>query len=273
MKSFWNWFDLLQFFFNTAFLICLGTNVSTGFNTVDIHVIRTIGAMAGWVMWIKVFYWMRLFKPTSYFIILIMRTITDSLPFIIMLAIIIFAYANLNYILQLNVDGPKYKDDVYVTEYVEGQGIFNSIMAQYMIALGQFEAGSLGNGPSAPAAWFAFLTASYVLTIVFMNLLIAIMGNTFGEVLEIQDQAALKTFIELMNDYSYMLNTQKVFKNMRYIIRCSPDDKEEDAATDIQSHVENVGIAITGKQEYHAKQMTKKLQTFEKATRNMLKNQ
>lgn len=45
-----------------------------------------------------------------------------------------------------------------------------------------------------------------------------------------------------MNDYSYMLDTQKVFKNMRYIIRCSPDVKEEDAATDITTHVENVGI-------------------------------
>ena len=128
---------------------------------------------------------MRLFKSTSYFIILIQRTIIDSASFIIMLVIVFSAYANFNFILQLNIDGPKYKDDVYVTEYVEGQGIFNSIMAQYMIALGQFEAGSLGDGPSAWAAWFGFLSASYVLTIVFMNLLIAIMGNTFGEVLEI----------------------------------------------------------------------------------------
>jgi hypothetical protein len=114
-----------------------------------------------------------------------MRTITDSLSFIIMLAVIIFAFANLNYILQMNIDGPEYKDDVYVTEYIEGYNVFNSVMAQYMIALGQFEAGSLGNGPSAPFAWFAFLSASFFLTIVFMNLLIAIMGNTFGEVLEI----------------------------------------------------------------------------------------
>jgi len=54
-----------------------------------------------------------------------------------------------------------------------------------MIALGQFEAGNIGSGPSAWAAWFGFLSASFVLTIVFMNLLIAIMGNTFSEVLEI----------------------------------------------------------------------------------------
>jgi len=65
-----------------------------------------------------------------------MRTITDSAGFVIMLAIIFFAFANFNFILQLNIEGPEYKDDVYVTEYVEGSGVFNAILAQYMVALG-----------------------------------------------------------------------------------------------------------------------------------------
>jgi hypothetical protein len=201
----------------------LGINVSTGFNTIDIHSIRTIGALAGWVMWIKVFYWMRLFKETSYFIILIERTCTDSASFMIMLFIILFAYANLNFILQMNIEGPEYKDDVYVTEYIAGYNKFNAIMAQYMIALGQFEAGSIGTGPSMFPAWCAFLSSSYVLTIVFMNLLIAIMGNTFGEVLDMREQAALLTVIQLMNDNIDSLDHKTTFKNMRYIIRVSPD--------------------------------------------------
>jgi hypothetical protein len=166
-------------------MLCI--NVGTGWNNVEIQIIRTVGALAGWVMWVKVFYWMRMFKDTSYFIILIMRTITDSLSFMIMLFIILFAYANMNFILQLNIEGKEYKDDVYVTEYAKGHGIFNSIMAQYMIALGNFDAGSIGTGPSMFFAWAAFLSSSYVLTIVFMNLLIAIMGNTFGEVLGMRE--------------------------------------------------------------------------------------
>jgi len=56
-----------------------------------------------------------------------------------------------------------------------------------MIALGQFECSEIGHGPSMFFAWVAFLMAAYMLTIVFMNLLIAIMGNTFEEVLEIQE--------------------------------------------------------------------------------------
>jgi hypothetical protein len=182
-------------------------NVTSGYNTLDIHSIRTVGALAGWVMWIKVFYWMRLFKSTSYFIILIVRTITDSASFITMLLIVFFAYANMNFIIQLNVSGAEYKgDDVYVTEYVKDWNIFNAIMAQYMVALGQFEAGNIGHGPSMIVAWFAFLSSSYILTIGFMNLLIAIMGNTFGEVLEMREQAALLTVINLMCDYIDDLN-------------------------------------------------------------------
>jgi len=104
-----------------------------------------------------------------------------------MLLIIFFAFANFNFILQLNIEGSENKDDVYVTEYVKDWNIFNAILAQYMIALGQFECSEIGHGPSMFFAWVAFLMAAYMLTIVFMNLLIAIMGNTFEEVLEIQE--------------------------------------------------------------------------------------
>jgi hypothetical protein len=34
-----------------------------------------------------------------------------------------------------------------------------------------------------------------------MNLLIAIMGNTFSEVIEIQEQTALQTYVDIMNDF------------------------------------------------------------------------
>ena len=92
-----------------------------------------------------------------------------------------------------------------------------------MIALGQFECGSIGDGPSAFFAWVAFLCTAYCLTIVFMNLLIAIMGNTFGEVLEIREQAALKTFLMLMEDNKDLMDFYKTFDRQRYIIRVCPD--------------------------------------------------
>ena len=274
VKEFWNWFDLLQFFLNFSFMTFLMINVTSGYNIIDIHNIRTIGALAGWVMWIKVFYWMRLFKSTSYFIILIVRTITDSASFIIMLLIVFFAYANLNFILQLNVSGAKYKgDDVYVTTYVEDWNIFNSVMAQYMVALGQFEAGNIGHGPSCLVAWFAFLSSSYILTIGFMNLLIAIMGNTFGEVLEMREQAALLTVISLMCDYIDDVDHEKAFKNMRYIIRVSPDVQKDEDTTDIVSYAQNISSVITGKQDGHQKAIMKRLSNFEKGMRTMMKGQ
>lgn len=99
VKEFFNWLDLVCFSLNITFLTMLLFNVMNGLDLIDIHVIRTVGALAGWIMWIKVFYWMRVFKETSYFIILINRTMTDSASFIIMFAIIIFAFANYNFIL------------------------------------------------------------------------------------------------------------------------------------------------------------------------------
>jgi hypothetical protein len=97
--SFWNWIDMGSFWLNTIFIGVLNYNVYMGQNIVDITVVRTIGAVAGFVMWIKVFYWMRLFRYTSYFITLIVKSVTDTRYFMIMLLIIYCAYGNFNMII------------------------------------------------------------------------------------------------------------------------------------------------------------------------------
>jgi len=47
-----------------------------------------------------------------------------------------------------------------------------------------------------------------------------------------------------MNDYLDKLDFKTVFKNKRYIIRVSPDVAEEDAATDLPTHIQNVGSIL-----------------------------
>jgi hypothetical protein len=49
------------------------------------------------------FYWMRLFKSTAYFITLIFRTIADIKIFALMLVLIVLAFANFILILNQNV--------------------------------------------------------------------------------------------------------------------------------------------------------------------------
>jgi hypothetical protein len=69
----------------------------------------------------------------------------------------------------------------YVNEYI-GVSFIDSIIAMYLVALGEFDLDGLMQGPDKYGAWIFFLLGSFLLLVVFMNMLIAIMGDTFSYV-------------------------------------------------------------------------------------------
>jgi len=87
-----------------VFLILLNIDVISTKMIISARVIRTIGAVGCWILWIKVFYWMRLFKATAHFITLIFTTIYDVRIFSLMLGIIIIAFANFFFVVNLNTN-------------------------------------------------------------------------------------------------------------------------------------------------------------------------
>jgi len=52
------------------------------------------------------------------------------------------------------------------------------------MSLGEFAYDGYGGGPNSISAWVMFLLATFLSCVVFMNMLIAIMGETFGAVTE-----------------------------------------------------------------------------------------
>ena len=52
----------------------------------------------------------------------------------------------------------------------------------YLLALGEFSYGDFSKGHDVGVSWLFFILGTFLMLIVFMNVLIAIMGNTFGEV-------------------------------------------------------------------------------------------
>jgi hypothetical protein len=65
------------------------------------NIIR-LGAYGACFMWIKMFYWMRLFSSTAKYVNLIVSTISDLVFFMIMVLIIILTFANFFYIINFN---------------------------------------------------------------------------------------------------------------------------------------------------------------------------
>ena len=61
--------------------------------------------------------------------------------------------------------------------------VLDSLIAIYLLTLGEFDIdGTITKGRNIKIAWIMFVIATFMICVVFMNMLIAIMGNTFENV-------------------------------------------------------------------------------------------
>jgi hypothetical protein len=97
---------------------------------------------------------------------------------------VLIAFANLFLILQLNTvdiedQGIEYE---YVKESV-GNRFLDALIQMYLFSLGEFSAiDGFAGGNDTNLAWLAFLISTFVLLLLFMNMVIAIMSEKFSEV-------------------------------------------------------------------------------------------
>ena len=172
---------------------------------------RLMGGIACFNMWIKMFYWMRVFSKTAHFVTLIGKTISDIKVFILMLTIILIAFANFFYTINNNTyhnptyaQLPRYQDpEVSTWGTAEETGEFtylndlakssfmSAIANMYLLMFGEFYVDGFRFGPNEQFAWIGFVLATFIVLVVFMNLLIAIMGETFNNVKEKNDESLL----------------------------------------------------------------------------------
>ena len=88
---------------------------------------------------------------------------------------------------------------------VFGQFIIDVIFNQYMLSLGEFTMDGYDDHPEMVLCYFFFLGATFVTAITFLNMLIAIMGDTFGRVYENRAQYGLMTKLSIMGDYTVVI--------------------------------------------------------------------
>jgi hypothetical protein len=87
--------------------------------------------------------------------------------------------------------------------------------------MGDFNKDYYSDG-NAVVVWVFFLMATVLVQLVFMNMLIAIMGESFGRITAITEQAVMKEICVMMNDNSYLLDFGLLFKGSRYILWLTP---------------------------------------------------
>ena len=157
-------------------------------------------------LWSNFFDWLRLFDRTSFLIKLVGKTFVDVVEFMILFMIALAMIGSAMYALEYS-QGPVHENQVI--EPVFDFFFLNMIYNQYMLALGEFSIDGFAEHPNYTMCYFLFIFATLFTQIVFLNMLIAIMGNTFDSVMEKKHQYAQETKLHFMSDYYGVFNPEK----------------------------------------------------------------
>jgi len=242
IKDYWNWIDMISQILNLTFLIMFFMDVSSWNENLHGDSMRSVGAVACFLLWIKVFYWMRLFAPTAHFITLIFQTIADVKIFTLMLVIILFAFANFFYIIDQNAVLAISRGEIeapYVDTFF-GNTYMDSVLSMYLLGMGEFGLDAYKEGPNSKMALTFFILGTFLVLVVFMNMLIAIMGDTFGNVQAKSEENSLREQVAMINDFLTLLSIKDVFKGKRYIIRLKEDVIQGEVAADLVAEIDVV---------------------------------
>ena len=126
------------------------------------------------------------------------------------LAIAMIGFGNAFYIMALNLnqDGDSFTDGNFLM----------ALIYSFRTGLGDFSTDGYDNVYASPWLWIIFLMCAILIQIILLNLLIAIMGYTYGKVTEIAEQSMLKEICSMISDNEFVLSRASVFKNSKYVV-------------------------------------------------------
>ena len=160
---------------------------------------RKIASLVSTLIWLKAFYWLKLFSNTSLYIRLIIETIYDIRYFIVLFVFILMTFGNAILIMDTG------RAERYTKEYFSNDYL-NIIFDQYLLSMGEFNGdGGYFEVGADRAVLLIFIGSTFLSSITFLNMLIAIMGDTFAKVNEKKEQSALREKINIIANYCFVV--------------------------------------------------------------------
>jgi hypothetical protein len=141
--------------------------------------------------------------------------IIDIIPFLIFLLICIGMFANPMVLLDqvrlvMGIPAP-------INEEVFGEPLVDSFIRSYLVGLGEFGMDNFSENDKY-LVWIFFILSTVITQLIFMNLLIAIMGDTFGRVQEVKERSGVRERVEMIQDFIWVLDLQEEFNEYKYVL-------------------------------------------------------
>ena len=147
-----------------------------------------MAAFATFSMFVKVLDWMRLFDQTSFYIHLIQQTATEIAGFLGLLFISLLMFG-----IPMIMLNSSRSEELALVDKKFSFWIPNMLINQYLLILGEFNLDNFESGSQAGLCYLFFAFATLFSQVTMLNMLIAIMGDTFERTIEKRDLNSTKT--------------------------------------------------------------------------------
>ena len=137
-------------------------------------------------------------------------TIIDIRYIGLIIFIILIYIGSAMYMLQLNV---RLGGESNIIQPIFNLSIVDSTLNQYLLMLGDFNMDGFRYHANLAICYLIFLFSTFITQITFLNMLIAIMGDTFDRVISQRPTYSLKNKLKLMADMKSTINIMSRKKN------------------------------------------------------------
>ena len=155
---------------------------------------RAINAISVFFMWLKCLYFLRMNRTSSKFISMIVAVIGDMRIFLAVFLVSLVTFSQSMFIISNN--NPE--EDRFIASFAE------SLLFTYRISLGDWETDALGSTDTA-IIMFLFLFSTLFLCVVMLNLLIAIISDTYARVEGTSANELYKNLADLIMENEYLV--------------------------------------------------------------------
>lgn len=145
---------------------------------------------------------------------MIIEIVKDMKYFAFVLFLAVLAFANAFFVLSENSDP--------VEGRFSGKNFFFALIFSYRMGLGDFDTSGFGTKDEI-LLWILWLVNTLTILILLLNLVIAIMGDTFDRVQESAENSSIQEVAQMMMMNKIVLNKRKFNRNSKYIIVIAPE--------------------------------------------------
>lgn len=243
LKSVWNYLDLIPPFLLMVFipLAAIGVFDNRGAPTLE----ASLQATMSLILWLKFLYFLRIFKSTGYLIRIIIEVCVDMRHFLLIMFLTMVAFGDaMRSISTSNEDvlDESGNSSQFVGSYVD------SITYTYRMVLGDFDTGNFGL-VAVPYVWILFVLCTVFNMIIMLNLLVAIISESFARINEVSTQASYQEKAGMIAENDYLIpdrRRERFCEKNRYLL----------IATDVEAEMKEKGDDLDYKLEMISSRIT-----------------